>query len=575
MKNLHITSYIYKLLFSCVIITMSCDENAFLEEVPLDFFSPENSFVTFEDYQSAIADLYSRVRRMQSLDMNATYECDFLGTDIAHNARLDATRIGDYDASITPQAEIVRYHWINWYKVVSNANTIISRIPDSNLNVSEKDAVTAEAKLFRAWAYRFLAHLYGDVPLQLEEIITPKFDFIRNSKETVLRQIVQDCKEAVINLPTLDQALNGKLTKPVAYHLLAETYIALGEYENAVEAANEVIDNSGLALMRERFGSLRNQPGDVYWDLFRVNNQNRSQGNTEGIWVIQYELDVLGGALESSGGEGDSRLNRLERCIGPASWSLRTPDELSATPNGLGASTLNGGGRGVGFIMPTDYYLYGIWGLNPEDDNRIIVNNPDIRTSEINIVRDFKYTNPKSEYFGLSLIDHPGLNWRPGQFFRWYPFPSKITTPGQHPEGLIENASDLTLRATAGATYRDVYYIRLPETILLRAEAYVKMGDVTSAAADVNLIRSRANARLAAPEEMDIDYILDERARELAFEESRRITLARMDLLVERVRKYNPRNGPQIQEYHRVFPVPFSEIEANKDAELGQNPGYN
>jgi hypothetical protein len=408
------------------------------------------------------------------------------------------------------------------------------------------------------------------VPLQLEEVTSPRFDFTRVPKETILRQMVEDCLEAANNLPRIDQVASGKLSKPVAYHLLAETYISLGEYDNAIAAANEVINNSSLALMTERFGSLRNQPGDVYWDLFRVNNQNRSQGNTEGIWVIQYEVDVLGGLLESGGG----RDNLLERLVAPANNALQTPDGFPALLRGLGASTLNAGGRGAGQIQPTEYYLYSIWGLNPADDNRI-VNNPDIRTNAMNIVRDFIYTDPRSAFFGLSLIDYPGRNWRPGQFWRWYPFPSKITTPGQHPEGVIEDAANLTLRPTAGPTYRDVYYIRLPETILLRAEAFLRKGDLLNAANDVNIIRARADAVPATPAEMNVDYILDERARELTFEESRRITLARMDLLVERVRKYNPLNGPQIQDHHRVFPVPFSEIEANKDAAFIQNPGYN
>lgn len=574
MKNILIKYSLGCVLIVASLLVSACSEDVFLEEIPLDFFSPENSFVTFQHYQSALTGLYARVRQIQSVDNNGLHECDFLATDIAYNARLDANRIGDYNAFITPQAGIVRYHWVSWYKVISDANTIISRLPESSLTAEQMSLVQAEAKLFRAWAYRFLVYLYGDVPLELEEVTSPRFDFDRALKETVLRQIIEDAQEAAANLPAIDQVVNGKISKPVAYHLLAETFISLGEYDNAISAANEVINNSGLSLMTERFGSLRSEPGDVYWDLFRVNNQNRLQGNTEGIWVIQYELDVLGGGLESSGGAGANRLNRLERCVTPANNSLRSPDNRPALLNGLGASTLNAGGRGAGFIQPTEYYLYNIWGLDPADDNRI-VNSPDIRTSAFNIVRDFIYSDPSSAFFGQSIYDAPGANWRPGQFWRWYPFPSKITTPGQHPEGLLENPSNLTLRATAGATYRDVYLIRLPETILLRAEAFVRKGDFSNAASDVNIIRARSNAVPATPAEMNIDYILDERARELTFEESRRITLTRMDLLVQRVRMYNPLNGSQIQDHHRLFPIPFSEIEVNKDVVLTQNPGYN
>ncbi len=119
-----------------------------------------------------------------------------------------------------------------------------------------------------------------------------------------------------------------------------------------------------------------------------------------------------------------------------------------------------------------------------------------------------------------------------------------------------------------------MYQIRLPETLLLRAEAYLLKGNTAQAAADINLIRNRAKAKPVTPAEVTLDYILDERARELIFEEDRRITLSRMGKLVERVKKYNPLNSPNIQPFHALFPIPFSEIEANKDAKLEQNPGY-
>ena len=74
------------------------------------------------------------------------------------------------------------------------------------------------------------------------------------------------------------------------------TYLAIGENQKAIEAATLVINNPALDLMKERFGSRANEPGDVYWDLFRMNNQNRASGNKEGIWVIQIEPNVTGGA---------------------------------------------------------------------------------------------------------------------------------------------------------------------------------------------------------------------------------------------------------------------------------------
>lgn len=568
MKN--ICRLIIAVIFSAA-LNISCNESEFLKEVPLDFYSPENSYVTYDDFQSALTDLYAKVRARYSLDANANGDCYFVGTDISYNARRDNNRVGNYNTLVTPQAALPKTTWVGWYKIISNANTIISRLPETGLSEKDQNEIRAEALLFRAWAYHNLVHLFGGVPLITEEVTSPRTDFVRASREEILNRIIMDAAEAADNLFEIHEVKDGKLSKPVAYHLLAETYIVMGEYDKAITAASRVIDQSGLSLMKARFGSLQSEPGDVFYDLFRQNNQNRSQGNTEGIWVAQYELDTPGGILSSAGGNS---YNQLERNVAPAVFSMTAPDGKPAIYNATCASTLNSGGRGVSFMRPTDYYLYDIWGLDPANDNRVVTN-PDIRTSAFNIVRDFIYTDPSSAYYGKSIIDFPSANNVGSNDWRWYPFPSKITTPGQHPADQIDDPEHLTLKSTAGTTYRDMYIIRLPETYLLRAEAYLGKGDTDNAAKDINEVRNRSNAVPVTASEVDLNYILDERARELIFEETRRITLSRMGVLVERVRKYNPQNKNNINDYNNLFPIPYSEIEANKNAVLEQNPGYN
>lgn len=115
---------------------------------------------------------------------------------------------------------------------------------------------------------------------------------------------------------------------------------------------------------------------------------------------------------------------------------------------------------------------------------------------------------------------------------------------------------------------------RLAETYLLRAEAYIRKGDLANAAADINTIRARANANPIQPSDVDIDFLLDERMRELYGEELRMLTLCRMGKLAERNRKYNPKTGLTIEDYHNLWPIPYSEIERNVYATLEQNPGY-
>lgn len=143
--------------------------------------------------------------------------------------------------------------------------------------------------VFRGYAYRMLANLFGGVPLILEEITTPRRDYVRTSREEVYKQIKQDLEEAVSLLPNIESVKDGKLSKQVAQHLLAEVNICLGLYDEAIQAASAVIDHPEMALMTNRFGSRQNEAGDVYWDLFRLNNQNRGSGNKESLWVLQYD----------------------------------------------------------------------------------------------------------------------------------------------------------------------------------------------------------------------------------------------------------------------------------------------
>lgn len=550
----------------------ACDEKKILDEKPLDFFSPENSFVTYENYQSGLTDLYAKVRAI--CYGSTEYKPYLTATDIAHDGRYQLTaRFGGHTNYLVPTNSDVLLHWRSWYKIVNNANTIISRLGQSDLSDDEKKLIEAEARFFRAFAYRFLVYLWGDVPLITQEITAPRTDFTRSPKIDIFNQIIEDATIAAANLPPINQVPDGKISNLVAQHLLAEIYLSTEDYDQAIAAAGVVINDGNTGLMTERFGSMANQnpadnflkftqPGDVYWDLFRTGNQRRANGNREALWVVTYEVDVPGGILSSSGGYG--HFHTLERVAGPVPWiTLKDPDGNEGV-TGLPMSDYNTAGAGVSLMMNTDYFLNDLW----ESDW-----NNDIRNAPHNIVRDFVYTNPASAWYGKSAVQNPGSTLK-DQPWRWYPHPSKITTPHQHPDGVYEDKGLGTIKSTAGALYRDQYMMRLAETYLLRAEAYMRKGDLASAADDINTVRLRSKATPVAPGDVTLDYILDERARELVYEEPRRITLHRVGKLVERVRKYNTLNKDEIRDYHGLWPIPFTEIEANKDAVMGQNPGY-
>ncbi len=161
----------------------------------------------------------------------------------------------------------------------------------------------------------------------------------------------------------------------------------------------------------------------------------------------------------------------------------------------------------------------------------------------------------------------------------WYPFPTKW--------GGYDPIDDFGY-----ALVKDWPVMRFAETYLLRAEARLRRGNIAGAAEDINKLRDRSfksaraesgNASLGrvAAGDLSIDFILDERARELIAEENRRMTLVRMNKLKERI----ARNGDQapankiitgFQDHNVLLPIPLNEILLNnKDGDpLKQNPGY-
>lgn len=561
---------IYKICLCLFILLPSCDEADFLKENPSGKYTAENMYKNKKHFDSALIQLYGGYRSLYYSGNDNEYDF-FWGTDLTHAGQPNVVRFfSDYIATLDPTAAKVLYHWKGNYKIIANANTILSRLPDSELTTEEQNLVAAEAKFFRALAYRYLVFLYGGVPLVLEEVTTSKNNFTRNTKDEVLNQIVSDLEFSAEHLPDISKVADGKVSNVAAYHLLSELALAAGNYDLAVKAATTAINNPAMALMRERFGSRKNEPGDLYWDLFQKGNQNRAAGNTEAIFVIQFEPDVLGGGQSSTKRTG----YLMERFHAPNTPLATDPWDKSIIADLLQTSVT---GRGAGWLMPTFHFSNLIW--HGADDK---IDFSDIRVSEYNFPRGIWYNNPKGpekyqgHYFDINTAENQYCLSTQGIWSRGaYPYQTKCTTPNDHPVSMIANKETKELRSEAGVTYTDWYDMRLAETYLLRAEAYLMKGDLTAAAADLNTIRERSGAQKITASEVTIDYILDERMRELGIEEKRRITLSRMGKMYERTVKYNVYNAPNIREHHQLFPIPQSEIDANVGAILEQNPGYN
>ena len=569
-KYLYKISKKYSMLAVILVLMFSSCSKDVLKEVPIDFLAPENAYTSFQGIQQGITGLHWFLRN-SFYDEQTRQDCFAImnggvATDLAfHGENPGGNRkLVNYLSEMTPSFdEFVPFFWERPYQLIQRANVLINSIETAGESVfpsvEKKNAYLAEAKFFRAWAYRVLVSLYGDVPLVDYVVKTAKTDFVRAPKADIYKLMESDLTFAVANLPAPGtEEAPGRITQGAAGTLLSEVYISQSKFQLAVDAASAVINGGYYHLMTSRFGSTVDVwgSGDVFLDLFAYGNQNLPE-NKEALWVIQFEPLVNGG-IKFAG----------ERGFGPAYFRIgNTPDGKVAYRGEFVAGKYTGYsdslGRPVAYMRPSNYMAYFIWRSDWKND---------IRNAKHNIKRDFYYDSPTSIYH-KKKIDFskyaPGRNALLDTCQYIFPYILKFADPLHH--------FDDPSRSGGGYVHKDIYALRLPETYLLRAEAYVGLGNKTLAAADINAIRNRAKATPVDPSKVDLDYILDERARELYGEEWRHITLRRMGKLIERVRKYC--NNPlypacNIQDYNILFPIPQTVIDLNIDAVMTQNPGY-
>ena len=532
-----------RILFIAIALgVLSCSDN-YLKEDPLSNLSADKVLTTLNGFEMYMTGLYDAAREELPMNGNTYFALNLAATDVGADAGVEYIGLRNYETNITPTNSNLRAVWEWAYtSMILRANTIIvyaqgPRQQEIWNSEEEKNQVIAEAKFFRAYTYNLLVNSFGDVPLVDTIYTTPRNDYEKSSKEEILKFAKSDLQFAAKWLPSAGKITDGRIAKGAAQHLLTEVNLSLGDNQEAIDVASELISSGDYHIMTERFGAKANQPGDVFSDLFLDGNHNRSSGNMESIYVWQYENYTQGGGSSQGG-------NVQIRNLAPFLSKITDPD-------GVPMLVVDSLGRGVGRVRGTNYSLYDIWKEHPED----------MRNSIYNMRRDFYYNNPASKYFG-KLVEPKTVY--DDTMRNIYPYARKIE--GEPWEG----------NPASGRTAKDIIVYRLAETYLLRAEAYLKVDKLNLAADDINILRNRANIPSIAPSDVSIDFILDERARELMSEEPRRRTLVRLGKFVERVKKYNilEETVNSIQDYHEYFPIPQSVIDANYGKEISQNNGY-
>jgi starch-binding outer membrane protein, SusD/RagB family len=537
--------YIIILFSSLMLLGVFSCKNSFLDETPYASYTP----ITLTDslgFEASLVGLYNHVSTIFTWsDQQGWVSVWQVGTDVANaTANQQAIEIPYYNYTLlTPADAAASQIWNRYYILINLSNTIIDNLSKSTLSQGGKNIDAAEAKFFRAYAYEHLANLFGKVPLVRHALTGPKTDFVRAPLDSINDFIVSDLTFAAANLPDIEKVRTnskGKMyeraNKYMAMQLLAEAYLRMNQPALAEVQTQAIISSGKFSLIKARYGVKSSSPGDYYSDMFYYGNQRRAQGNTEAIWVLEQENTtvVVGGATNAA---------QQRRVWGAAYYNL----------SGM-AICDSLGGRGIGRLRLSNWVIYKLYAKN------------DIRNSKYNLRRRFWYNDVSKPATYGKPVPYTG----PDTLYKICPY---ITKWGAF------DPND-----TFGwVMFKDYILMRFGETYLLQAEAQFKQGHLVDAANSINELRKRAFANYPAEgqvqaSDITLNFILDERARELIGEENRRATLMRTGTLVDRAMtlngndKVHPTVG--LSATHLLLPIPLSEIQLNKDATLEQNPGY-
>jgi len=517
-------------------------KKSFVAEKPFSSYSPQ-TLTDSLGFEAAVNGLYYQLSLYYTYSDHQGWPSLWqVGTDVAFATQPEGIEVPYYNyATLISTDAGAAYEWSWAYKLVNDANNIIANVENPSLKgISAADIsdVDGEARFFRAYAYEQLAICFGGVPILTKPLTAPKTDFVRASLDSVNGLIVSDLQYASTNLPDITNVksnsagrLYGRANKYMAMQLLAECYLRMNQGANAQAQTQAIINSGKFSLVSSRYGVHQSQPGDAFSDMFVYGNERRSQGNTEAIWVLEQQNPSA--TPGGSSGSGQQRRN----------WGAAYYKETGlAICDSLG-------GRGIGRMRLSNWVLYNLYDAG------------DMRNSENNIRRHYTYNDPtQPTLFGkpVPYINSDTIYIICPHTTKWYCF----------------DPNDVF----GYATIKDYIMMRLGETYLLQAEAQVQQSDFAGAAASINALRTRAHAPLVTAGQMSLDFVLDERARELIGEENRRMTLMRTGTLVTRatnlnsVSVVNPLNG--LSKTNLLLPIPQNEIYLNKDAVLTQNPGY-
>lgn len=584
MKNRHILR-LTMLALAIFGLNTGCNKDILEQEFRTDI-SPE-FFSTPLGIQQGLGGCYSNLRSLFgtegfTMSMNA-------GTDEVIKGRDGNDSF--YNYSINPTDGSISAIWNQSYQSINNLNGIIEFGAAANLPADTKQTLIAEAKFLRAFYYFLLVQNFGDVSLSKGFINQPTVASSRAPKAEVYQFIVENLTQAIDELPAKPKDSAGHASKAAAMFLLSKVYLTRGwsdaaasnDFDNAIAMADQLIAN-GASLGYDPAG-LR------LWNNF---SEIFAEGNEylgESIWVIDRLQDNVYGesGFGNTGGlDKENRLNYFWRPLYTNTVDINFGTGAAANlVSVMDRDVVNG--RPFLRFRPTDYTLnVAFSAANRVNDSRY---DASFQTAWI-----FNRTATVTSSRGTLVTGVDTALWMPGVEVSnevRQSFKGAIIAPSQYSNIFwpsLNKHDDRTRQHFNDASDRPIIMMRLAEVYLIAAEAAFKNGNLQKAADYINVLRRRAanrpglsmataEARYEAirvsPGQITIDFLMDERTREMYGESVRWLDLVRTKTLKGRIQQYNSISAAGFQDFHYLRPIPQSQINlVTEGPQYPQNPGY-
>jgi tetratricopeptide (TPR) repeat protein len=275
-----------KYLF-CILLVALCGascKKSFLELNPPTQLNTATFYKTASDFQQALIGVYPYLRNWaepsswlmgESRSDNSRYDFNLQNRAVAVIERENVVDwMDDANNSTT------RTKYVADYAGIERANMILDQIGSADIDSLDKNSVTGEAEVLRAFFYFDLVQFYGGVPLNLHTVASPSQAFLsRASVADVYTAIITDLKDAVTKLPQkLSFPQSGRATIGTAEMLLGNVYMVQKSYAQA-EVMLEAVTKLGYSL------------NSSYANAFSTTNKN----SAESIFEVQYQQGTANG----------------------------------------------------------------------------------------------------------------------------------------------------------------------------------------------------------------------------------------------------------------------------------------